>query len=251
MTIVYTVGAGSRHDDVELKWSLRSIARNGRGVDRVIVVGHIPDFINRSTVECIEMDDPTGAKHFNIYAKAKRAVEELKLTEEFLVSSDDHIYTGMTDFSCYPRLYQGPLKSPAEYPADKKFNAWRTSLFKTLELMKKCGLPTHNTRGHFNTYFDPKYLEPLDVLMTTPQAPDVGFEHSLLINNLKLYHEPHLASRLVKMSDCKLDKLSGVAELNSILSTRSVISIGDNVFTCPGVEDEFNRMFPDKCVYEA
>lgn len=250
MTIVYTVGCGSKHNDIELKWSLRSIARNGRGIDRVVIVGHVPAFVNKSTVDCIEMTDPTPAKHFNIYAKARKAVEELKLTEEFLVSSDDHIYTGMTDFAKYPRLYQGPLRPKTDYSPDKKFNAWRESIFKTRELMEKCGLPLHNTRGHFNTYFDPKYLEPLDCLMTTPQPPDTGFEHSLLINNLKFYHEPHLASRLVKTSDCKIEKLSGVAELNNIISTRAVVSIGDAVFGCPGVEDEFNRMFPEKCIYE-
>lgn len=251
MTIVYTVGDGSTHGDVELKWSLRSIAVNGRGVDRVAIVGHIPDFVNRDAVACVEMPDPTKAKHFNIFAKAKRAVEELGLRDEFLVSSDDHIYTGIVDFASYPRLYQGDAKGRKDFPPDKKLNAWWEALVDTRALLDKCGLPHFNTRGHFNTYFDPEYLKPLECMMTASPAPGIGFEHSLIMGNLKLYHEPHLRSRLVKMSDCKLDKLAGVDEFTDKISTRPVVSIGDGVFSCAGFVEKMELMFPDKCKYEA
>ena len=37
MDVLYIVGTGSKHDNLELRWSLRSLAKFGRGVGRVIV----------------------------------------------------------------------------------------------------------------------------------------------------------------------------------------------------------------------
>ena len=59
MDILYVVGRGSTWNNNELKYSLRSIAKNGINVDRVFIVGYIPDFINREEVICLPFEDKT------------------------------------------------------------------------------------------------------------------------------------------------------------------------------------------------
>lgn len=96
MDILYIVGTGSTWVNNELKYSLRSIAKNGINVDRVFIVGYIPRFINQENVVCIPADDPTKVKHYNMLYKIGLAIEKTDIGKnndgKFLVSSDDHFY---------------------------------------------------------------------------------------------------------------------------------------------------------------
>ena len=43
--ILYILGRGSKHDDKELRLSLRCLENNADGFDRVFIVGNCPDWV--------------------------------------------------------------------------------------------------------------------------------------------------------------------------------------------------------------
>jgi len=253
VTIVYTVGSGSAHDNVELKWSLRSISKYGAGIGDVVVVGYVPPFVNRESVVCIDMDEPSDPqKHLRIFRKIYKAYRELSLTEEFLWSSDDHFYTKPTDFARYPRyLTDWKIPTAEELKAKpKKPSKWRKSLSDTADFFTMCGLPRHNLQGHFNTLFDPAYMD--SALYMSERVPGIplGLNPSLVAGNLKLYHEPHLTAGLVPTKDIKIKNASDMDYVRRIVSEKHVVSCGDGAFDNPEFQTFMESLYPEKCRYE-
>lgn len=92
------------YDGLSLRYSLRGIDLYGLNVNNVYVVGdkctwfsdkvhHVP-FIQK--FDCYE--EPGK----NIALAIKTAIDKSDISEEFLVSMDDHFYTKPTDFDNYP-----------------------------------------------------------------------------------------------------------------------------------------------------
>src|SRR5688572_15200101 len=105
MDLVYITGPSS---DVELIYSLRSMDKHLQGIDRLIIVGHAPDYI-RDRVH-IPADNPyewNRAK--NIYLKILRAAMDPDTSSEFIVCSDD--YYLLTDYKAatFPYYHCGDL----------------------------------------------------------------------------------------------------------------------------------------------
>ena len=50
MDILYVVGTGSKWDNNELRYSLRSIDKYGINIDRVFIVGTKPDFCDGKSI---------------------------------------------------------------------------------------------------------------------------------------------------------------------------------------------------------
>ena len=51
MDIVYILGTGSKHDNIELRMSLRSICKYGQNIGRVIVAGDPVDWLSDDVVK--------------------------------------------------------------------------------------------------------------------------------------------------------------------------------------------------------
>ena len=112
--ILYIVGDGySECDYNELRYSLRSIAKYGRGVGNVYVVGHCPEWLADIVVKipfkqpyskCFSPNpiERIAKKAANITASILYAVDNSDIGESFLVSMDDHFYIRDTDFKHYP-----------------------------------------------------------------------------------------------------------------------------------------------------
>jgi len=109
--ILYIVGTGSRWRNNELKYSLRSIAKNGYNINRIFIVGEIPNFVNTESVICIPCNDPTKIKHYNMLYKIDKVIKSTDIGKDnggkFLVSSDDHFYIKPTNFAEYPIYWRG------------------------------------------------------------------------------------------------------------------------------------------------
>jgi hypothetical protein len=91
MDVVYILGTGSLVNNLELKYSIRSLEKYMRDLRRVYVVGeecpHLPN------VEHVFMQDPTKEGWKNAYLKIKRACELQELSSEFLLMNDDFFLT--------------------------------------------------------------------------------------------------------------------------------------------------------------
>ena len=101
MDILYVIGQGSKHDNLELRWSLRSISKYGANVGNVIVAGFPPDWLSEKVIK-IPVRDKYSYKHSNILRCIEEVVDNNIVAGDFLYSSDDHFYVKQTDFDHYP-----------------------------------------------------------------------------------------------------------------------------------------------------
>lgn len=135
MDILYIVGKGlSECDNKELRYSLRSIDKYGRGIGRVFVAGYCPEWLSDKVIK-VPFTQPydmsqkfpdfmerLACKHANIIATVLYVIDNTNIGDEFLVSMDDHFYIRNVDFENYPYYIKGdegfrelPLTGKTEY----------------------------------------------------------------------------------------------------------------------------------------
>ena len=150
MDIFYVVGTGSKWNNNELKYSLRSLEQFGKNIDNVYIVGHKPSFVN-DNVKWISVSD-IGYPSVNHWYKVRKFFMETNI-ENAVYMMDDVFFTKEVDFNNYPFYQKGQLKY---YP---KPNNYRTSINNTKHVLEGLGKPITNFEVHCPiTYERDKFL---------------------------------------------------------------------------------------------
>lgn len=253
MDILYVVGNGSTWANNELRYSLRCIAKNGINVDRIFLVGTIPNFINKEKVICIPENDPTDNKHYNILYKIEQAIEKTDIGKNnngvFLYSSDDHFYIKPTDFNNYP-VYCYPKDLPKDmvYKKEEGHNKWYQSLVNTRKILEEKGLPYKRFNWHGNTFFNTRlWNDPImKELRESSKNIKNGLEPSSIMLNYWLYKEPF---KYIIRDDIKIKGWDSLNKFKEKIKDRECFSSAPNIRnSCMGKWLE--KHFPDKCKYE-
>lgn len=245
MDILYIVGTGSKWDNNELKYSLRSLEKNGTGINRVMIVGEKPKFVidDMPYMYCFDKYGKFFA-HKNIYNKIKIAIHSGMLPDHFLISSDDHFYYRPTDFDNYP-VYYREREIPAEIPANVKHNLYQLSLQETRKFLLKHGLPVYQTNPHANTHIDVNLWKDNLDLFTKAQELRWGGETNCIMGNLMIANgiipEP--------IEDCKVYSFEDRAEFDEKIKNVHVFSMADKALNC-GIGSILSEMFPEKSRWE-
>lgn len=237
--IVYIVGRGSKWNDNELRFSLRSIAKYGRNVGKVVIVGHCPEWVDRTKVKVVECDDETNVKHTNIALKIRKAISVCGLKKPFLISSDDHFYVKETDFSTYPHYYKKELR------VEQGGTEYTRSLFETRLWLERRGLPTLMSNPHCNTWIDPKvFVGMIDEVLEGEDAPD-GLEINCVMGNLW----KAMGGEMALYKDGKLHRRIHYRMWKVWAMDKDCISIGDQ-----SIDENWCKYiwetFPEQCKYE-
>ena len=107
MDILYLIGEGcSSCNNNELRYSLRSIEKYGKNVERVFVAGYCPEWLSDKVYK-IPFTQPYKnpnivEKHINLLATILYVIDNTDISDDFLVSMDDHFYIREVDFDNYP-----------------------------------------------------------------------------------------------------------------------------------------------------
>lgn len=241
MDILYVVGTGSVWGNNELRYSLRSIAKNGKGIGRVFLVGHKPDFVSDEVI-FIPCDDPYGQPHKNILHKVLHAVEHSDIGRHFLISSDDHYYTKPTDFDKLPVYFRE--KAIPEKVQDR-WSIYFNSLHDTRGILLERGLTIYQTNPHCNTHFDVEvYRKNKDIFDLCMWLPNGG-ELNCVMGNL-LIREGWKAAPFL---DSKLSSRMTLAEVEFLAKKTECLS------SVPGIAQSalakyLEREFNKKSKYE-
>lgn len=100
MDIVIPLGKGSKHNNLELRYALRSIDKFFPHLPaHVFIVGERPDFI-QNVIHIPAYDTPESRwKEQNIFMKVMQAIEDNRLRDDFVLFNDDHFllepFTGL------------------------------------------------------------------------------------------------------------------------------------------------------------
>lgn len=81
------MGKGSINQDEELRYSLRALCKNMLDLNKLIVVGHKPDFL--TGVQHIACEDNHEKPWKNVLEKTRLASHLPGITDEFLLMNDD------------------------------------------------------------------------------------------------------------------------------------------------------------------
>ena len=202
MTILYIVGNGSKHGNIELRWSLRSLAKFGRNVGRVIVAGSPPAWLSGG-VERFSYDQPYNRTNRNIPATAAAAVDALGLRGDVVMAYDDCILTADTDFNAMPLYCRGwTLPSKADGG-----NNYFKALVETRRFLLSHDLPCIDFEQHaFKVFSADAVMHSFGLVNESIERSAFGVTADCLFCNLTLNEDP--LRPVVFRSDVKLRRMS-------------------------------------------
>lgn len=149
MNVVYIIGHGSKHNDIELKISLRSL-KYIPDLKDVYLIGHKPEWCNG--VIHLPYEDIHESKDRNIMCKLSHYIEQSN-GEPFLKFSDDFVMLKAWNPSDYKMLHTGDYNKWRKRPQTK----WVQRLLYTMRLFIKDGIDSpYNYDTHTPMIIEPE-----------------------------------------------------------------------------------------------
>lgn len=130
---VFVIGTGSKHENEELRYALRNVARNCPFVRNVYISGECPKWVNRDVVIHLPWRDRFRfAKDSNIVDKLVHACKAPGIARRILLCSDDQFQTRVCTWDDFaPKWLREYDSSDGWYEGKKR--AWHSRLRRTLE----------------------------------------------------------------------------------------------------------------------
>lgn len=179
MDVVIPLGKGSKHDNIELLYSLRSVDKYLSGVGLVWIVGEYPPWVKN--VDHIPFpDDPQRCSDFNIMAKVTEAISYQLLSDDFLFMNDDHYLLQPFEAAQFPYYY---LDTCQAFITKRGMDSYCKRVKNTLKLLQSQNLPTK----YFDVHYPIVYNKSL--FLNTVSFQDWKNGHiikSLYANSLKI-----------------------------------------------------------------
>ena len=241
--VVYVLGTGSAWNNNELRFSLRSIEKNGTNVGRIYVVGVRPDFLSDKVIH-IPADDiynPNINADGNITHKVLAACADKRLSRDFLFINDDHIVLRPIDLKNIPSFHKGDMNTfPEKYWAA---NHWRCRLKRTMETLNQRGL----TAWHFDCH--------TPIILNKKLFPKVmsgfPFQEGIGLTMKSIYGNSVCAGscKLLEGEKKTIFELLTLEQINKRLSGCGYMSFNDS-----GLNNSLKiwlyHQFPDRCKWE-
>lgn len=213
--VIYKLGVGSKFEDKELRYSLRSLS-NFKDLGNVFIIGHQPNWINYDHIIHIQAQDCyLSNKDANLINKIILACLDNRLSDQFLHFSDDQVLLQQVDKVFFERpLVDNSHISNITGPG-KKLNRWQQRLQNTVNKLKERGYQYNCYEAHIPYLID-KNKYP-GVLFRYDYGFDRGYcGNTLYFNTTKAHgkdkrecdvariEKQHSLEQLIKFCDNKL-----------------------------------------------
>lgn len=239
---LYVLGNGSRHNDIELRFSLRSLEQNCKGYGRIFVVGRKPEWL--TNVDFIPCEDNMGAAHKNIMKKILLACES-DISDWFTLQADDHFYVRPYDFRRNRPYNKGELKPALAELED--VTEYRLSMVDTYHYLHDNGLPTMNGSQHCGCVFNKTLVQKLEDELFRPTLDyKYGIEPSSLMSACI---NKYLGIPYEYRKDIKISEFCGEQDLRGRIGDNFCFSIHDRAFQNL-ILPILQRWFPKPSIYE-
>lgn len=238
MDVLIVLGQGSKWQNQEIKYCLRSIEKHAKNVGKVFVVGSNPGFLS-DEVNMIELSDPPTNKEHRIAHAVSFAALKTRISEHFLWINDDTFFIEDVNILTYPYYNDGDLTSKWQRT---KPNGYRVALNQTDAQLKARNLPNRNFEQHVPIIYSKTGIASLQKWVALSAKVPYGLTfRSIYCNVLGVKPGP-------QYKDIKIGSAQTAEELKAVISGRQIFSIGD------GLGDDakglFEQLYPDKSKYE-
>jgi hypothetical protein len=225
-SIIIPLGNGSRHNNRELLYALRSFEKHLKGITNVVIIGECPDFL--TNIIHIPFTE-TSHKQANIKAKILAACDHSRVTDDFCFLNDDVFLVQDINIDNIPYWYSGDLSTYSE--------KGRQELIEELQLRN---LPTKRFDLHQPiVYNKQKFIEAVS-----------GFNDKCIIKSL---YCNYWRIEGVQYVDMKIRHPHSYEWLKANVKDRFYFSIGEaNEMDAlnPSMWRFLDELFPEKSKYE-
>lgn len=233
MDVLYVLGTGSKFNNEELKFSLRSLERHGKNLGRVIIIGEKPDFIDYSKIEHYPFIE-SGVKEYRIAAKIMFACENNIVTGNFMFCNDDFFFIKSFDTNNYPFYNKGALLVGAPR------TPYQQHLMITRDFLESKGKKTKHFDVHTPIIYNcEKFMALRDCWESSKNSIGMTVK-SIYCNMYGFLGMPY--------HDIKLKSLITPNDFVQ-LRTNNVFSIADEAWN-KGVKTYLQQIFPTKSKFE-
>ena len=243
--MLYILGNGSKHDNQELRWSLRSLEKYGRNIGSVSVVGDVPDWLSPE-VNTLHTDNHANLVQKNIFANVKAAVDAELVDGRFILQADDHFYVKDVDFDAHPTYVSGEL--PTTVAPDEVHYEYKLGLVGSRWILGAHGLPTFMTSNHNALTVDACSLYRHRKIVQECGREESRMNAWVVLGNMFLYDNPD--APIGKRKDIKLCEPVGEDEFTKVVGGTDMFSIDNGMFECEAFIAFMEREFPNKCRWE-
>lgn len=236
-----------------LRYSLRSIDKYGKNIDRVFICGDCPDWLSDKIIK-IKYTSNCNAKCKRMWDQVVYAIKNsnigLNNNGEFLLSMDDHFYCKDTDFNNYPfyvkdyvkRAYRYVLPSYLDYT--KASVDYQQIMVNTYHYCLNNQLSVFNFVPHRNMHINRHIVEAF-LKLNDHVLSDKALEMEGICIHLNLRHKYYP----FKFEICLDTKTNNIKKLKETISYEHVFSTDDFELNSP-VHKFLQELYPKKCVYE-
>lgn len=220
----------------------------GKNIDRIYIVGEVPDFINPNTVTIIPFKQQEADTIFDkrkiIDASIHYAINNSDIQEDFLVSMDDHYIRKEVDFDNYPHYVRNRFIYGIYMPIENfdDSNKYINFLIETSKVLDKYNLSLYNFILHRNMYLNKTTFNKL--YNEIKEIKELGIETFALCNNY-LYTQKPFKFEIVE--DCKV---SGNEFIEEVINKDVTFFSSHDMTTYCKMFDYMMELYPNKSKYE-
>lgn len=253
MNLLYIVGQGSKRDNVELRWSLRSVERFGHGVGRVIVAGYPPEWLSGEVERLPVPDVRADGKNRSIVNCVVEAVLRADLRGDFVFAADDVFLYRPLDFEALPRFVKDYDLPDGPKPGELRTH-FVQMLIETRQFLRARGLPSVNFQTHAFVRMSADVIRENEALLRSTVTDTVrGLEILSLVGNLSL--AANMATPVAWRRDVKFGASDFVSpsspDAQALLEqSRQMFSISDATFGDGRFTSFMAANFGEPCRYE-
>lgn len=231
--VLYILGTGSKYNNEELRYSLRSLEKFGQNVGRVFITGECPNFIDQNKVIFTpELD--IGCPAINHWWKVYQTFEKhQELTGNVLLMYDDVFFAKEFDAANYPYFFRGDL--PNYY-----FGNYQKSLVNAYLFLIEHKKGIKHYGNHCPFIYNRDLFLKLTRYFEDKKLDEVGMSVRSVYGNLFNVGGTH-------QDDLKIR--SKVYALKELIGNRDCFSIADDCYEGP-VKEWCEKNLPERSKWE-
>ncbi len=238
--ILIPLGKGSTHNNLELRYALRSIERYARGFARVVVAGEDPGFLNLGP-RCVHIPLPErqdGNHESRIAQKLSAVLRTGRTSSHVAMWNDDYVLTKNVDVRVLPFYHKGTLRVLRQRSNDR----YRRALHLTHVTLQSVNLPRLNYDVHVPMLLQRDLFAWLQPWWDRSSQTGCGLVVKSVYANHVLPTQGH------EVADCKLREFDG-ATIQDRIGGRFVFSYSDSALL-GGLDRWLGIAYPNRSVFE-